>query len=75
MDFDCYRNTIITNCRLNSPLDDRICPKSSYALGRDVVTENMTKQKWGRIGPRDLSRLSFIPVGERGDGSAALMNE
>ncbi len=42
MDFDCCRNTIISNCRVNSPNDDGICPKSSYALGRAVITENMT---------------------------------
>ena len=42
MDIDCCRNTMVSNCRVNSPRDDGICPKSSFALGRNVVTENLT---------------------------------
>lgn len=42
IDVDCCRNTTISNCRINSPGDDAICPKSSFALGRNVITENMT---------------------------------
>lgn len=42
MDIDCCQNTMISNCRVNSPHDDGICPKSSYALGRPVITENLT---------------------------------
>ena len=42
MDIDCCRNTMISNCRVNSPRDDGICPKSSFALGRNVITENLT---------------------------------
>ena len=42
LDLDCCRNTIVSNCRVNSPHDDAICPKSSYALGRPVITENLT---------------------------------
>ncbi len=42
MDIDCCRNTMISNCRVNSPGDDGICPKSTYALGRPVITENLT---------------------------------
>ena len=34
MDLDCCRNTMVSNCRVNSPQDDGICPKSTYALGR-----------------------------------------
>ena len=33
MDIDCCRNTMVSNCRVNSPGDDGICPKSTYALG------------------------------------------
>ena len=33
MDIDCCRNTMVSNCRVNSPRDDGICPKSTYALG------------------------------------------
>lgn len=42
IDVDCCRNTTISNCRINSPFDDAICPKSSFALGRNVITENLT---------------------------------
>jgi polygalacturonase len=33
---------MVSNCRVNSPRDDGICPKSSFALGRNVITENLT---------------------------------
>jgi polygalacturonase len=42
IDIDCCRNTTVSNCRINSPNDDALCPKSSFALGRNVVTENLT---------------------------------
>ncbi len=42
MDFDCCRNVRVSNCTVNSPWDDAICPKSSYALGYARVTENVT---------------------------------
>ncbi|MBP6022876.1 rhamnogalacturonidase [Ferruginibacter sp.] len=42
IDIDCCTNVIVSDCRVNSPIDDAICPKSSYALGRVIVTENMT---------------------------------
>lgn len=42
IDVDCCRNTTISNCRINSPFDDAICPKSSFALRTNVITENMT---------------------------------
>jgi polygalacturonase len=42
IDIDCCRNTTVANCRINSPGDDALCPKSSFALGRNVITENLT---------------------------------
>jgi polygalacturonase len=41
-DIDCCRNVRVTNCTLNTPWDDAICPKSSYALGYPRPTENVT---------------------------------
>ncbi len=41
-DVDCCRNVRISNCTVNSPYDDAICPKSSYALGEPRITENLT---------------------------------
>lgn len=42
MDLDCCRNVRVSNCTLNSPWDDAICAKSSYALGYPRPTENLT---------------------------------
>jgi polygalacturonase len=42
MDLDCCRNTTVSNCRVNSPFDDGICPKSTCALGEVRITENLT---------------------------------
>ena len=41
-DFDCCKNVRVLNCTVNSPWDDGICPKSSYALGYPRITENIT---------------------------------
>ena len=42
LDIDCCRNVRVSNCTVNSPWDDAICPKSSYALGYARATENVT---------------------------------
>jgi polygalacturonase len=42
MDVDCCRNVRITNCSVNSPWDDGICLKSSFALGYARATEMVT---------------------------------
>jgi polygalacturonase len=42
LDIDCCRNVRISNCTVNSPWDDAICPKSSYALGYQRPSENIT---------------------------------
>ena len=42
MDIDCCQNVRVSNCTVNSPWDDGICPKSSYALGYARATRNMT---------------------------------
>ncbi len=42
IDIDCCRNTMVSNCRINSPNDDGLCPKSTYALGEIRLTENLT---------------------------------
>lgn len=42
MDIDCCRNVRISNCSVNSPNDDAICLKSSYALGEARATQNVT---------------------------------
>jgi polygalacturonase len=42
MDVDCCRNVRISNCSVNSPWDDAICLKSSFALGYARATEMVT---------------------------------
>jgi polygalacturonase len=42
IDVDCCRNVRISNCTINSPWDDALCLKSSYALGFARATENVT---------------------------------
>ena len=42
IDIDCCRNVRVSNCAVNSPWDDAICPKSSFALGYLRSTENVT---------------------------------
>jgi polygalacturonase len=41
-DIDCCRNVRVNNCTVNSPWDDAICPKSSFALGYARSTDNVT---------------------------------
>jgi polygalacturonase len=42
MDIDCCQNVRVSNCTVNSPWDDGICPKSSYSLGYARATRNVT---------------------------------
>ena len=42
INIDCCRNVRISNCAINSPNDDAIVLKSSYALGYARVTESVT---------------------------------
>jgi len=41
-DLDCCRNVRVSNCTVNSPSDDGICPKSSFALGYARASEYIT---------------------------------
>ena len=41
-DIDCCRHVRVSNCSVNSPYDDAICLKSSYALGFSRSTEDVT---------------------------------
>jgi polygalacturonase len=42
VDLDCCQNVRMSNCLVNSPYDDGICPKSSFALGYSRPCENIT---------------------------------
>jgi hypothetical protein len=41
-DIDCCKNVHVSNCTINSPTDDGLCLKSSFALGYARATENVT---------------------------------
>lgn len=42
MDIDCCKDVRVINCFVNSPYDDGICLKSTFALGYFKPTENVT---------------------------------
>lgn len=42
MNIDCCKNVRISNCSVNSPWDDGICLKSTFALGYPRATEDVT---------------------------------
>lgn len=42
IDIDCCRNVRVANCIVNAHKDDAICLKSSYALNRRIVCEDIT---------------------------------
>ncbi len=41
IDLDCVRDTVVRNCKVNSPNDDGIVVKSSLALGEPIAAENV----------------------------------
>ena len=65
IDIDCCRNVRVSNCAVNSPWDDGICPKSSFALGYARATENLTIANCYVTGAYELGSLldgSWKPV-------------
>jgi polygalacturonase len=57
MDIDCCQNVRVSNCTVNSPWDDGICPKSSYALGYARPTRNVTIANCGVTGTYQLGSV------------------
>lgn len=57
MDIDCCQNVRVANCTVNSPWDDGICPKSSYALGYARPTTNVTISNCFVTGDFELGTL------------------
>lgn len=75
IDIDCCRNVRVSNCTVNSPWDDGICPKSSYALGHARATENVTIANCYLTGAYELGsvldgswKLRDVQDGEWGTG-------
>jgi len=57
MDIDCCRDVHVSNCSINSPNDDGICLKSTFALGFARATENVTITNCGVSGFNEGSFL------------------
>lgn len=68
MDIDCCDNVRISNCSVNSPHDDGICLKSSYALGYKKPTENVTITDCMVSGYNEGSMLDGTYAGGGGTG-------
>lgn len=65
VDIDCCTNTTMSNSRVNCPNDDAICPKSSYALNRPFITENMTITNCQVSGFREGTLLDGTMIPQR----------
>ncbi|WP_419759848.1 glycoside hydrolase family 28 protein [Acidisoma sp.] len=66
LNFDCCRDVRVVRCRINSPNDDGICLKSTYALGRPVVTEDVLIADCWVTGDYELGSTldgSYRPLG------------
>ena len=68
MDLDCCKNAHVSNCTVNSPWDDGICPKSSYALGYARATEKRNHH-WHAQSP------AIIKLGSVLDGTYKIFPE
>jgi hypothetical protein len=66
IDLDCCTNTTVSNCRVNSPHDDAIVPKSTLALGYPVVTENLTITNCQVSGYREGTLIDGTMVPNKG---------
>ncbi len=67
IDIDCCTNTVVSNCKVNAPNDDAICPKSSFALGKKIITENLTITNCQVSGYKEGTLIdgTFIPNQEK----------
>ena len=67
LNLDCCRDVQVIRCRINSPNDDGICLKSSYALGRPVTTEDVLIADCWVTGDYELGSMldgSYRPLGD-----------
>ena len=77
MDIDCCQNVRVSNCTVNSPWDDGICPKSSYALGyarptRNVTITNCFVTGWYQLGTVLDGTWKKFPPGARAFGTGRI---
>ncbi len=77
IDIDCCQNVRVSNCTVNSPWDDGICPKSSYALGyarptRNVTIANCFVTGWYQLGTVLDGTWQKFPAGKRPFGTGRI---
>ena len=72
MDIDCCKNVHVSNCTVNSPWDDAICPKSSYALGFAKPTQNVTIANCYVTGCWELGSVLDGTFKRRGGGTGRI---
>ena len=77
IDIDCCQNVRVSNCTVNSPWDDGICPKSSYALGyarptRNVTIANCFVTGWYQLGAVLDGTWQKFPEGRRAFGTGRI---
>lgn len=72
-DIDCCKNVRISDCFVNSPQDDGICLKSSFALGYARSTDNVTITNCQVSGYVCGTLLdgTYVPYSGRSDGGGA----
>ena len=68
INLDCCRNVRVSNCSINSPHDDALCPKSSYGLGFKRATENVTITNCVVSGYKEGTMLDGTFIGGEGTG-------
>ena len=72
MDIDCCKNVHVSNSTVNSPWDDAICPKSSYALGFAKPTQNVTITNCYVTGCWELGSVLDGTFKRRGGGTGRI---
>jgi polygalacturonase len=77
IDIDCCQNVRVSNCTVNSPWDDGICPKSSFALGyarptRNVTIANCFVTGWYQLGTVHDGTWQRFPAGQRAFGTGRI---
>ncbi|ADW71266.1 rhamnogalacturonidase [Granulicella tundricola] len=73
IDIDCCKNVRVSNCTVNSPEDDAICPKSSFALGYARSTDNVTITNCYTTGKYEIGSLldGTFKIGKLANNKAA----
>jgi polygalacturonase len=73
IDIDCCKNVRVSNCTVNSPEDDAICPKSSFALGYARSTDNVTITNCYTTGKYEIGSLldGTFKIGKLANGKEA----